>query len=379
MSMHICVVVQSFPTKKTIDYIFVEQICRQFVENNYDVTIIAPQSITRSFFRKVPIVRYMSQIKWGKSFSYYLYRPLYISLGNHFSKFFPNSYNNAVLRTCKRLNIKPDLFYAHFWAQANSVLDYAKNRKIPLFVAVGEESIQLQNKISSERKYNLREYVKGIICVSSKSQEESIRAGFIRDIQKSIIIPNAIDRNLFYKQDRMMMRHKLGFPCDDFIVIFVGQFNTRKGVSRLCKALELLGDDKIKAVFIGKGSDVPTYRNTLLSKTIMHDELVNYLCASDIFVLPTLNEGCCNAIIEALACALPVVSSNLSFNWDILNQSNSILVDPNNIEEISCAIKRLKDDRKLWEYLSKGAEMTAAKLTIQQRAKRILNFINSKM
>lgn len=111
----------------------------------------------------------------------------------------------------------------------------------------------------------------------------------------------------------------------------------------------------------------------------MHDELANYLCASDIFVLPTLNEGCCNAIIEALACGLPVVSSNLSFNWDILNDSNSVLVDPNNIEEISCAIKRLKDDKIFRERLSSGAEKTASKLTIQQRAKRILNFINSKM
>lgn len=377
--MHICVIVQSFPTKKTIDYIFVEQICRQFVENNYKVTVIAPQSITRALFRKVPVISYKSQIKWGKLFSYTLYRPFYISLGNRFSKLFPNSYNNAVLRTCNKLNIKPDLFYAHFWAQANSVFDYAKERKIPLFVVVGEESIQLQNKISSDRKYNLGEYVKGIICVSTKSQEESISAGFLLDIRKSIVIPNAIDQKLFYRQDRMIMRRKLGFSADDFIVIFVGQFNNRKGVLRLCEALELLDDDKIKAVIIGRGTEIPTYRNTLLSKTIMHDELANYLCASDIFVLPTLNEGCCNAIIEALACGLPVVSSNLSFNWDILNDSNSVLVDPNNIEEISCAIKRLKDDKIFRERLSSGAEKTASKLTIQQRAKRILNFINSKM
>ena len=377
--MHICVIVQSFPTKKTIDYIFVEQICRQFVENNYKVTVIAPQSITRALFRKVPVISYKSQIKWGKLFSYTLYRPFYISLGNRFSKLFPNSYNNAVLRTCNKLNIKPNLFYAHFWAQANSVFDYAKERKIPLFVVVGEESIQLQNKISSDRKYNLGEYVKGIICVSTKSQEESISAGFLLDIRKSIVIPNAIDQKLFYRQDRMIMRRKLGFSADDFIVIFVGQFNNRKGVLRLCEALELLDDDKIKAVFIGRGTEIPTYRNTLLSKTIMHDELANYLCASDIFVLPTLNEGCCNAIIEALACGLPVVSSNLSFNWDILNDSNSVLVDPNNIEEISCAIKRLKDDKIFRERLSSGAEKTASKLTIQQRAKRILNFINSKI
>lgn len=377
--MHICVIVQSFPTKKTIDYVFVEQICRQFVENGCEVTVIAPQSITKSLFRKEPIVRIKSTIRWGKTFSYLLYRPFYISLGNRFSKYLPNSFSNAVLRICKRFHIRPSLFYAHFWAQANAVFTYAKNCEIPLFVAVGEESIKIQNIISDDRKSDLAEYVRGVICVSTKSKDESLYTGLLSDIRKSIIIPNAIDNRLFHKRDKSAMRRKLGLAQSDFIVIFVGQFNNRKGVSRLCRALHLVNDDTIKAIFVGRGAETPTYRNTLLSKTIRHDDLPYYLCASDIFVLPTLNEGCCNAIIEALACALPVISSDMSFNWDILNPSNSILVNPNSIEEISDAIIKLRNDEKTLERLSQGAETTASELTIQHRAKRILNFINSKI
>ncbi len=64
----------------------------------------------------------------------------------------------------------------------------------------------------------------------------------------------------------------------------------------------------------------------------------NYICASDVFVLPTTAEGCCNAIIEAMGCGLPIVSSDRAFNYDILNEENSILVDPESVDEIDNAI-----------------------------------------
>jgi glycosyltransferase involved in cell wall biosynthesis len=92
-------------------------------------------------------------------------------------------------------------------------------------------------------------------------------------------------------------------------------------------------------------------------------------------VLPTLNEGCCNAIVEALACGLPIVSSDRPFNYDILNKTNSILVDPMNINEIADAIRMLKENSMLRARLSEGALNTAKDLTINRRATKIMDFI----
>ena len=95
-----------------------------------------------------------------------------------------------------------------------------------------------------------------------------------------------------------------------------------------------------------------------------------------IFLLPTLKEGCCNAIVEALACGVPVVSSNRSFNEDILNVYNSILVDPENVDDIANAIARFKDDKEYYGKTKKYLLANANGYSITERAKRIVDFIN---
>lgn len=71
------------------------------------------------------------------------------------------------------------------------------------------------------------------------------------------------------------------------------------------------------------------------------------------FCLPTLNEGCSNAIVEAIACGLPIISSNLPFNDDILDSSNALLVNPESVDDIASAIKQLMDNSDLKTKVSR--------------------------
>ena len=103
------------------------------------------------------------------------------------------------------------------------------------------------------------------------------------------------------------------------------------------------------------------------------------LSAADVFVLPTLSEGCCNAIIEAMACGLPIISSNLPFNDDILWDDNSIRIDPMNIDDIRNAISLLKEDQQMRENFSKASLKHAASLNIEKRAKNILEFMSERI
>ena len=77
-----------------------------------------------------------------------------------------------------------------------------------------------------------------------------------------------------------------------------------------------------------------------------------------------------------MACGLPIISSNLPFNWDVLDYSNSIMINPNNIEEIKDAIILMRDNIERRKTLSKGALRKALGLTIDNRADTIIRFIN---
>lgn len=122
---------------------------------------------------------------------------------------------------------------------------------------------------------------------------------------------------------------------------------------------------------------VPDIKNMLHCGTVPHEKVYMYLNASDVFVLPTLAEGLCNAILEALACGVPVISSDLPFNYDVLDDSCSILVNPKNKDEIYSAILRLKEDEELKKRLSEGALEKASKFSLKNRIAKILEFINN--
>lgn len=376
--MHICVVSPSYPTSKTIDFIFVEQLCQAFADNGHQVTVIAPQSITKCLMRNIPIAKRHSIYKTRKGNPIELYRPYTVTLGNRSIKPFKDSFNNAVKRAFKKIKNKPDVCYGHFWWSIFALYPICKGNGIPLFGASGEENVGLYIHKTPEFIQEVNDYISGLISVSSKNQQECLSLGLIPQA-KSKVIPNAVDGELFYPRNKAELRKKFGFSEDDFIVAFTGQLIPRKGTLRLSQALESLKDENIKAIFMGRGPEVPTYKHILHCGTVNHDELANYLACSDLFVLPTENEGCSNAIIEAMACGLPIVSTDAPFNHDILNENNSIMIDCHDVEQIASAIEKIKADSLLRERLANGAIKTAQGLSIDKRAEKIVEFMNNQV
>lgn len=372
--MKICIVSFDYPDQDRNIFPFVKQLVDEFANQGHECYVIAPYSITKN--RK--IWRYKEHIRKGVG-SITIIRPNYISASNvHFGKYYVTDYlhKKAIRRAFKQVPKDIDCIYAHFWKSALEVAPYAMRNNIPLFVATGESVIPLSNIRESYAKYY--DYISGVICVSSKNRDESIDKGLTtRD--KCIVIPNAINAQVFYPRDKMKCRLELNLPSDAFIVTTVGWYSLRKGTKMLSRALDQIKDSTVHSMFIGEGPDKPTCKNILYMGSVAHNDIPKYLSASDVFILPTLNEGCCNAIIEAMACGLPIVSSDLSFNYDILNHENSILVDPQNVTELVNAINRLNIDSELRSRLGYLSLETASTLTIGNRAKSIIHFISSRL
>jgi glycosyltransferase involved in cell wall biosynthesis len=357
----------------TSSFAFVKQLVDAIAEKGHHCHVLAPFNMTH--YRRFSYAK--EEYVQGKG-KVTVYRPGYLSFSNwHIGRFYPSSWFHkwAVKRAFRMLPIKPDAIYGHFWSAGYDGFEFAKANNIPLFVASGESEISKMFSPKSNMK-EFSDYVSGVICVSGKNRDESIRLG-LATAEKCNVFPNAVNSELFHKRDKEECRKQIGLPQDEFIVAFVGWFNERKGPQRVAKAINQIGG--VKSIFIGKGEQEPKCEGILFKGVLSHEEVPFYLGAADCFVLPTLHEGCCNAVIEAMACGLPIVSSNLPFNWDVLDETNSIMVNPNNIGEIADAIHIMHDNIDRRMDLAKGALKKAESLTIDQRADRILQFIEERM
>ena len=383
--MNIVFSAEYYPTPDSPITAFIAVLCREMTKQGHCVTVIAPQSLTESLRNKkskCPF-HFEDEVVVGTETRIIdVYCPMAISSGfgrlGYITRW---SHERAVYRLACKLP-KPDVCYAHMWTSGYYILRYAEKKNIPLFVASGEDRIFFQKYLSERCLRRMREYVSGVICVSTKNKDESVACRFA-DKEKCQVFPNAIDDSMFHPIDKSECRKKLGFPPSGFIVAFVGRFYNRKGVNRVSDAIKRLRDNRVKSIFIGTNNPGETLQpdcdGILFKGKLPHHEIPLYLNASDVFVLPTLAEGCSNSIVEAMACGLPIISSDLPFNYDILNKENSILVDPYNVDAISAAIKKLMDDESLRMKMSKSALETTNRLSISQRTKNIMNFIQSKM
>jgi len=374
---HICFVVPNYPTQNDPVYTFVRELVCSITEQGYPCSVIAPQSLTKKLLKKKSArpQYWLDYIKEGVWVD--VYQPRVLSFSN--LKIFGRNLSallaqKAVIRVFSKMRPRPDIIYAHFWHSGVTAGIISKMYKIPFFVATGESKIWVESLFTRKTIRKSLADINGVICVSTKNLDESTELK-LAPRNKMIVIPNAIDPEKFYKIDKREIRNKLGFSADDFIVSFMGSFDQRKGILRLSEAAKQV--DQTKAIYIGSGELKPTGDEIVFIGKLPHDQICEYLNCADVFVLPTLAEGCSNAILEAMACGLPIISSELSFNDDILNDLYAIRVDSMDILAIAEAIRILKNDDNRRKKMAASALEQSQEYHINDRAEKILRFINN--
>lgn len=375
--MHnILIIADGYPSPGLPYSAFIANIAEEMTRQGNCVSVIAPQSLTKHWLRHVPLApRHFTQEVEGKTI--HIYRPYSITAGDGRFGGWTRWCNRIVTTLTARRLKTPDVVYAHFWLNAVMAMPYVSQKQLPLIVATGEDIIPMK-QISHAKRAWLKEHTKAVVCVSTKNKQESVAYGLAEE-KKCHVLPNAYNPQEFYPEDGSAMRKKLGIRDDDFVVAFCGRFNDRKGVFRVDAALKQLNDPHIQAIYIGSPMDnckaEPDYQHIAFKGQLPHHEIVHYLNAADVFVLPSMAEGCPNSVIESMACGLPIISSDLPFNDDILDEKNSIRVNPSDVHEIADAILRLKSDQEQCKRLAQGALTKANNLRLEERTKKILKII----
>lgn len=384
--MKIALLTPDFPSKGNPTFVFVQQLVFALVDQGQEVTVIAPQSLTHMLLRGGKLLPKFSIGITQNANRFNIYRPYDITFGSRFAsltKLTNCIFNKQLVSILQKEN--PDILYGHFWHTAYRLKNYALQNSIPLFVACGEGDNaleQLAESLSRKNKRELVQVVKGVISVSSENKCKCVAFGLAKE-EDVVVLPNCVDDSLFHPADSSELRSKLGVTDNDLFVLFVGGFITRKGPDRLSQAIDRINDPRVKVAFIGKpmagDSIMPSCKGIVYQGPLDHDLLPAYFNAADVFVLPTQKEGCSNAIVEALACGVPVISADRPFNADILNEHNSIMMDPDNVDEIVTAITTLLNNKDILETKRKYTREHASGYSIVGRANKIVEFIKLKI
>lgn len=154
---------------------------------------------------------------------------------------------------------------------------------------------------------------------------------------------------------------------DDFFV-YVGSIHPRKNVLNMLKAYEdyrSKNTKSVKMVLIGRNwnyKEVKTYLHTMKYKEdiieVPHsspENIAQWLGSAIALLLVSHYEGFGVPIVEALACAVPVICANVSSMPEVAG-GGAMLINPNNISEISAAMKSIAENEALRNTLIQNGQ-----------------------
>ena len=197
------------------------------------------------------------------------------------------------------------------------------------------------------------------LVLNSESIQELQELGLDKRQMASIV--NGVDTTYFAPNEQ-----KVTAPIEvkqaSGKAVFVGRLTTQKGVDLLLRAwaqlveprqLILVGEGAERSSLEALGSELDLDNVTFTGST---NDVRSYLQQADLFVLPSRSEGIPNALLEAMACGLPVVASAVGGIPDVVQDGESgLLVPPDDVPALAGAIGRLLADSDLRRQMGQKA------------------------
>ena len=208
--------------------------------------------------------------------------------------------------------------------------------------------------------------------------------------QKCKVVYNGVDLKKFFpisQEEKIHLKKNLNLPTETPLILFVGSGYFRKGLIFLLYALSLIKD--VFLIIIGKEKNLNFFKNLIkklnLEKRVILigkcKEPIKFYQSADIFVLPTIYDPFSNACLEALACGLPVITTNANGCAEIIKDAKNgfVLHLPLNMEELAYKIEfTLNNLKKMKNYAIQTAKTFPIEKSVEQIIKIIQDCLSSK-
>ncbi len=196
------------------------------------------------------------------------------------------------------------------------------------------------------------------------------------------IIYNGIDTEQFKPAEKPKNGNKLRILC-------VSRLIERKGIDGLIKSIPLMKErlgDTIEVWIVGEGNLERELRDLARSLDvedkvdfkgyIEHDRLPDVYANSDLFVLPSFNEGMSNTVLEAMASGLPIVTTDTGGSNELIEENGTVILnhEPKTIADAVC---KLLGDPVIRETAGTKSRELATRLSWNASTERYLDIYRS--
>jgi L-malate glycosyltransferase len=201
-----------------------------------------------------------------------------------------------------------------------------------------------------------------------------------RDLQRrgEVMVPSIVNKSSAFWNSIVPVEFtnlptpRLASELSGVVIGSVGRLRDKKGIEFLLDACEqvqsevditllLIGDfvEKERAYWEQELSRSQLSDRLKITGIIPRQEALAYLPLLDIYAIPSLNDGCPNALLEAMCAGCPIIGSNADAIGEILeHQVNGIMVNPGDAQDLADAIRYLADKPELRKTLGEAARKT---------------------
>ncbi len=289
------------------------------------------------------------------------------------------------VRTILRNN-SYDIVHSHYWLSGWSVIEAGLEGRIPwvhmshTWAHLKNKNLHLSQQTESSQRLRAESLVAAkcdLLIVSTPS--EQLFATWFYGVQPERIrvVPCGVDSSTFFPGNLEEAKTELGIGPENPVVAFVGRLDAIKGLDILLRSVRLLQDrlspGPLPQLLVIGGESTPGELERLkgladglgLSGSvhflgpIPHSELPRYYRASDVVVLPSLYESFGMALLEAMACGVPVVASRVDGPAHFVRHGvTGFLVPPGDERALATAMETLLVNPELRRDMARNAVRT---------------------
>jgi D-inositol-3-phosphate glycosyltransferase len=189
---------------------------------------------------------------------------------------------------------------------------------------------------------------------------------------KTVVIDSGVDLERFRHRDPEPLRAELGWEGDGPFFLFVGSLDENKNPVRLAQAFELVGSGSL--ALLGDGPLRPELEErpgVRVVGRVPPERVPDWMAAADVVCQPSLVEGFGQALVEALACARPVVATRIGGPPEFVTPDAGVLVDPASVESIAAGLRAAAELPRP----NSAARAIAERHDVKLQAKRIASVL----